>query len=176
MDFFHRIVIYCIHAIIYEKYFQKEAIQDSLLISDCQTVLRGRYRTFIVILYGVGSLLIEVMYLTKFRGKVCVLIRTICYVIVLYGWESLLIWSLKTTGSCPDYYVTREFDWDQLVTFHFPFCFALCFYLDFLVSYVHSVDISMLNSIQAIYKKAKNQFREYRSSDVRSNGSATIIA
>ena len=173
MDFFQRVVIYCFHAVIYEKFFKQEAIQDSLLISDCQTILRGRYRTFIVIFYGVGSLLIEVMYMKKFRGKWCALARTVCYVIVLYGWELLLISSLKASGSCPDYYITRQFDWDQLITVHFPFCFALCFYLEFLVCYVHSVDISLLDIIQNIYKEVKGLFSKYTRSDVKTNGCIT---
>lgn len=161
---------------MYEKFFKQEAIQDSLLISDCQTVLRGRYRTFIVIFYGVGSLLIEVMYMKKFKGKWCALARTACYVTVLYGWESLLTWSLKASGSCPDYYITREFDWDQLVTVHFPFCFALCFYLEFLVCYVHSVDISLGTIFRYIVKEIKRLFAKFTGSGVKTNGNITNYA
>lgn len=173
MDFFERVVVYCLHAVMYEKFFKKEALIDSLLLSECQTILRGRYKTFIVIFYGVGSLLIELMYMKKFKGKLCVLVRTLCYIMVLCIWEILLIWTLKSSGTCPDHYLTREFDWDRLWTLHFPFCFALVIYLEFLISYVHSVDVSLVTLIKGVCKEIKHYCSNFGTSKPKGDVSVT---
>ena len=170
MDFFQRMIVYCFHAVIYEKYFKEEAILDSRVLSDCQTILRGRFRTFMVIFYGIGSLLIEIMYMRKFRGKWCALFRTACYALVLCVWETLLTWTLKVSGSCPEDYVKREFDWDQLLTLHLPFCFALCFYLEFLVCYVHSVDLSVVKISKDAFREIKNMYNKCITSNINKNG------
>lgn len=165
MDIFKRVFIYFFHAVLYEKYFSSyyrtAIVQDVLLITECETFMRGRLRLFTVVIYGFGTLFIEFMYFKRFKGRVCAITRNVCYVTVLYAWEFILTWIVRSTGSCTYDYNKRLFDYDRFITEHLPFCIALCFYLEFLIMYVNSIDISFRSMVKDLLTEGRNFYVDF---------------